>query len=38
LKILEAMIDRVMHMHLKDIDRETLEKNRGGDSHLEVCL
>lgn len=29
LEMLDAMIDKVMHVHLKDIGRETLEKYRG---------
>jgi sugar phosphate isomerase/epimerase len=29
LEMLDAMIDKVMHIHLKDISRETLEKYRG---------
>jgi len=29
LEMLDAMIEKVMHIHLKDIDRETLQKYRG---------
>jgi sugar phosphate isomerase/epimerase len=29
LKMLEAVMDKVMHMHLKDLDKETYEKNKG---------
>lgn len=29
LEMMDAVIDRVMHVHLKDLDNETLEKHRG---------
>lgn len=29
MEMLDAMIDKTMHIHLKDISRETLEKHKG---------